>query len=88
MGSDDYHGRDDNDGVTTALAQTDLRAVVRPKYVRPAASWEGGDGGQLGFWVKLGVSVSRLMSGEGAACALCRRFRRRKKRPSKVCLSF
>lgn len=65
------------------FAQVDGPTIVRPKYVRrrlgPGEAEGGDDGSELGLWVTVGVAISRLISGEGLACALCRRFRRKQR---------
>lgn len=65
---------------------TDSKPVVRPKYLRPPTTPDGhgghGGGVELGLWVRMGVSLSRTLSGKGIVWAVCRRFK--KKRSTKV----
>lgn len=64
---------------------------MRPKYVRRQGNYAAGDGGgegggttgegqELSVWIRAGVTVSRLLDGRGAACALCRKCGRGKKK--------
>lgn len=97
ISADDYlHGRgpltfvqdDGSDGDEGAAAQDALakrRLVVRPKYVRgPVGGANGGT--ELGFWVRVGVAISRTMSGEGMACAVCRFVKGRSRSKVRVIL--
>lgn len=55
---------------------------MRPKYVRRQDLYSGdggGEGQELGVWIRAGVVISRLFEGKGAVCALCRKCRRTKK---------
>ncbi|CAM9325405.1 unnamed protein product, partial [Ectocarpus sp. 12 AP-2014] len=86
-----YDG-DGDEGVGAAFAQSEEKALVRPKYVRKqqgdyAAAGaagdvgrEGGAGGQeVGVWITAGVALSRFLDGKGSLGVLCRKCRRRKK---------
>lgn len=97
--SEDYHG-DDDQGVATAFAQSESNALIRPKYVRRqdhsgeymaggegrGKSGGGGEGQELSFWIRVGVAISRLLEGEGAVFALCRKCRRTNKGKVRLCV--